>query len=149
MTFFSRTHRGSHLLGIALSIVLWLDSRDGRIDFFDDSRNLIAVGAIAKTTSKSKRKDEDENDPYDELVRDVNSNQFRMVNVGELVRLTTLPEERVAELRALATKDALTDPWSETKYTSPLRFFDWYWGKRIELEQKFIVDKGVVKERAK
>lgn len=76
---------------------------------------------------------DDDERAYCQLVAAAAGNAYRFFNVEEIRILFKLPKATMAELRAIASRDPLTDPWRGT-ITSPQKFAEWFWTVRPRLE---------------
>jgi hypothetical protein len=93
-----------------------------------------------KTSSKRSGAGENSNGngasrEYERLLKLAKENPWRLFNAGEMVVLFNIGEKAMTRLRKLSMKDRKSDPWSGDK-THPEKFAEWFWGRRIELEEK-------------
>lgn len=70
---------------------------------------------------------------YERLLRLARESEWRQFTVSEIRVLFCIPEKRLTTLRKLAQRDLKSDPWDGDR-TLPAKFHQWFWGKRIELE---------------
>jgi hypothetical protein len=81
---------------------------------------------------------------YEKLIQEAKENPWRLFDVNEIRVLFRIGEKQMTRLRKLSAKDFVdtgrkNDPWGDGNgtVTRPERFADWYWGRRVDLEEKY------------